>query len=122
MPLATWPVTVTLDFQANGYREMPQRTIDQFQVDHGGPLESLATIVPTTLIQGTILCMTAAEYEDLLEFYEDTLYQGLLHFTRAHPRTEVAAQEFKFEEFTLSSVVAGTLHYVDVTLRYYPPV
>jgi len=122
MTLATWPVTVTLYLKQSDYRERPERTVDAFQVDHGPALENRATSVPTTVISGTIQCRTAAEYTDLLEFYQDDLRDGILHFTRAHPRTGVAAQEFKFESFELSKVGGILLHEVTVVLRYFPPV
>lgn len=122
MPLDTWPGSVTQKMQAEGYQEEPQRTVDSFQVDHGSPLENLATSVPSTLISGMILCQTAAEYATLLAFYETTLKQGVKHFTKTHPRLGTATQEFKFESFGLSRVVANSLHYVAVQLRYFPPV
>lgn len=121
MPLATWPAGVTLVFKESDYRERPDRNVDQFQVDHGTPLESRGQSVPGTTISGTIPCNDADEYADLEEFYRDDLSDGVLHFTRTHPRTAAADCEFKFESFELTRVF-GDLHEVAVTLRYFPGV
>lgn len=121
MPLPTWPATVTLEFKEDGYREAPARNVDSFQVDHGPALENRATSVPGTVITGVIRCESESEYQDLLEFYQDDLTDGILHFTRAHPRTGAAAQEFKFESFELSRVIVD-FHEVSVSMRYFPPV
>lgn len=121
MTLPTWPATVTQDMQENGYRERPERSVDAFQVDHGPALENRATSVPATVISGVIVCETSAEYEALLAFYQDDLQDGILHFTRSHPRTGIASQEFKFENFELTAI-KNVWHEVSVTLRYFPAV
>ena len=122
MTLATWPAGVTLSFKENDYREKPDRNIDAFPVDHGPALENRATSVPGVLISGTIPCGSSDEYDDLVEFWRDDLLDGSLHFTRAHPRTGTATQEFKFESAPELSKVWSDIHEVAVTLRYFPPV
>lgn len=117
MTTPTWPVSVGLS-EWKSYSERPERNVAQFAVDIGPALESRMSAIATTIISGVIPC-TAAEYATLLAFYTDDLQDGILLFTRAHPRTGVAAQTFKFEAFELSDVNGATLS-VSVVLRYYP--
>ena len=106
----------------DGYREAPARNVDAFQVDHGPPLENRATSVPGSVISGVIICETSDVYDDLVAFYQDDLYDGVLHFTRTHPRTGDATQEFKFESAPELTLVRGDIHEVSVAMRYFPPV
>lgn len=120
MTLAAWPAGVRLSFNEADYRERPERNVDAFQVDHGGPLENRAQSIPSIIITGTIPCASTSEYDDLIEFYSDTLLDGVLHFTRSHPRTGASDCEFKFEDTPQLSRIFGDLHEVSVVLRYYP--
>ena len=122
MALDTWPVGVSLQMQAADYQEQPERSIDSFQPDHGPALENAATLVPTVLITGTVKCESSAVYETFFTFWQTTLYQGLKHFTRSHPRTGVATQEFQFQEFSLASATPSGSYYVRIAMRYFPPV
>ena len=134
MAIPYWPGAVTLNMLEPDYRESPLRaeSIEAFQPERGPPLENLATFIPSTMIQGTIRCQTAEEYEALLAFYTNDLRMGILHFTRAHPRTK-ALGEFKFEGFELAAIVTNggiravdgrvqQFHDVSVAFRYFPAV
>lgn len=117
MPMPDWPGTVTTRLLADGFSETPDRNVFSFPVDIGPPLESRMSSVPSDIIDGTIRCRSAAEFETLATFYRDTCKDGVLSFTRAHPRTQVAACVFRFESFKLSRMTAD-VHDVAVRLRY----
>lgn len=118
MAFAALPTSDGIIFDANGYGEQPERNVSSFPVDIGPALEARMSSVATEIINGTIICLTMADYESLHDFYRDDLKDGSLKFTATHPRTGVASQIFKFQSFSLSRI-DGLVHFVSFSMRWF---
>lgn len=85
---ATWPSDVPQDaLLPAGYGERPQRNVASFQPDSGIAIERRRSSVSTDDISYTSVLMTSFAWDSLVDFYRDTLKDGVLPFLRTHPRT-----------------------------------
>lgn len=96
-----WPAEVPQAAQVSGYSEEPQRNVASFPTDVGPPIARRRSSVATTRLGYTSMPLTAAEAAALMMFYTTTLKDGVLPFTRMHPRTE--------DSITAQFVAAPTL-------------
>lgn len=116
---AAWPGTVNQIVNPDSFSEAPEQNKASFQPEVGPPIERRRTSISSDVFAFT-QWYTSAEYDDLVDFYRTTLIDGVLTFTRNHPRTGVSAT-FKFTDVPkISSLLGGQLYVVSHSLRLMP--
>lgn len=84
--MEAWPAAVPTECSVGGYSEQSIRNVASFQPDVGPSIDRRRSSVASTDVDFSTM-LTTAELTDLLDWYRDTLLDGVLPFTRAHPRT-----------------------------------
>lgn len=118
MSLAAWPVAVSLGAISGSYTEKPEKNVATFTPPNAQETERNRTTLRSYAI-GFSQWFTSDEYDALIAFYRITLGQGILPFTRAHPRTG-ATCKFKFTGEPSIGTVDGVRYQVPIRLRLLP--
>lgn len=108
--MPAWPSTVPQTALAGSLTDRPERNVASFQPDVGDPIERPRSSLARSMISFETF-MTSAQFDLLLTFYNTTVTQGVLSFTRKHPRDiNGADRTFKFTappEFSGDGYVNG---------------
>lgn len=116
---AAWPGTVNQIVNQDSFNEAPERNVISFQPEVGPPIERRRTSISSNVFAFT-QWYTSTEYDALVDFYRTTLLDGVLTFTRNHPRTGVSAT-FKFTDVPkIVSLMGGLTFVVSHSLRLMP--
>lgn len=83
---AAWPETVPYDAIFGSFKEQPHRNVATFEPDSGVAIERRRSSLHVRSLSFNSLVTRSAK-ADLDAFYSDTLADGVLPFTRKHPRT-----------------------------------
>lgn len=118
MTTPSWPGTVNQNVEQDGFAEAPERNVVSFQPEVGPPTERRRTSISTNVFSFTSQC-TSAEYDAIVDFYRNTLLDGVLTFTRNHPRTGVSAN-FKFTDVPKVSQVMEPVYLIAYSMRLMP--
>lgn len=115
----TWPGTVPEEELAGTFTEEIEDNRATFGPEVGPPKLRRRSSVPTAVLSWE-QHLTAAQFAALRTFYETTLQDGVLTFTRTHPRTG-ASGTFRFTGPPQSRNVAGIdLYRVTFSVREQP--
>ena len=95
MPIA-WPDGVPLGVIPGTYTEKPERNVATFTPPNAQEKDRNRTKFKSVAVAFS-QWFSSTEYDALIAFYRVTLGQGLLPFTRPHPRTG-ATCKFKFTD------------------------
>lgn len=115
MSIPSWPDTVNQIVNQDSFGEAPERNVASFQPPVGAAIERRRSSIKTNVF-GFTSWFSSDEYDDLIDFYRNTLIEGVLTFTRNHPRTGSPAQ-FKFTDVPKISQVQGLVYTVSISLR-----
>lgn len=116
---AAWPGSVNPYVLTSGHSESPETNIAEFQPSPGDPSRRRRVGIPTDIISMTVR-MTTSQYADFKTFYDTTLLNGSLPFTRLRPRTGLTGT-FKFTGAPPTAKDAGyQLWDVSMTVRSLP--
>jgi len=114
-----WPVTVPSEALAEGYSEKPQRNVTSFQPDAGVALERRRASISADDLSYVSTHMTDDQFDDLIAWYRDDLLEGVLPFTRNHPRTGDSVT-CKFVDAPAIVAVEGLYYKVSINLVRMP--
>lgn len=115
--MATWPSTLPQVPLQSGYEEGTIDTTIRSSMDVGPAKVRRRTSAGVRPIKFNFM-LTSSELEDLIEFYEDTLMSGAIHFTWDHPRTGVN-EKWRFTKAPLWSK-NGSYYSVPIELEILP--
>lgn len=113
-----WPDSVPLGVLPGSYTEKPERNVATFTPPNAQERERNRSRIRTYAI-GFAQWLSSNEYDTLLAFYRATLTEGVLPFTRPHPRTG-AVCKFKFTDAPQIVAVDGIRFQVALKLRLLP--
>lgn len=115
-----WPGTIPTAALVtdSGYNEGGEDNVAQQKPQVGPPLRRRRSSVPSRLVSFSTI-MTYAQWDLLVTFYEQTLFDGVDFFTRPHPRT-LASIMCTFEDRPKSGQsVAFGKYQVSMVIRTY---
>ena len=118
--MADWPSTIPQIPLADGYSNGFANNLITSQVDYGPPkVRRRATSAMTPM--SFSMRMTAGEFDDFKEFFEETLYSGSLSFNFPHPETGVdCVARFSPTQPPKWGSVGATDYMVSISLEVYP--
>lgn len=115
---ATWPTTVPVYALAGSWTETPEINVAKNELEFGTPEFRRRTAILSYDIK-TEIHISSAQWQLLLDFYEDTLLDGVLPFTLTDPRTGASAT-FTFKGAMTAKAVAPYYYEVSLDLRRMP--
>lgn len=114
-----WPVTVPWRARTAGYSEKPQRNVASFQPDAGVAIERRRASISADELSYVSTLMTDTQVDRLVAWYRDDLGDGVLPFTRNHPRTGDSVI-CKFVDTPAIVAVEGLYYRVSINLIRMP--
>lgn len=81
-----WPPSVTQDVEQGSWQETPERNVATFQTEVGPPKQRRRSSVASRLISFKVF-VSSQQLDDLLQWYEYDLKDGVLPFMRQNART-----------------------------------
>lgn len=115
---SAWPATISQDALQSSYTEEPQRNVVSFEPEAGIVIERRRSSISTDAISFTSV-IPSSQWDLLMTFYRDTLKDGVLPFTRRHPRSNSEAT-FKFTAAPTLTAVHGAFYRVSFQMVRMP--
>lgn len=113
-----WPTGITQNAVSGSVREQQQRNVFSFEPDAGVPIERRKSSIAMSTL--SFISIVSRSQKALLEtFYRTDLSDGVLAFTRKHPRTG-STITCKFSSAPEFSDLASGYHQVQIQLQVMP--
>ena len=115
MAYIQWPATLPQTISWRGYRRSLQNTQIRTPMDVGPPKVRSRTTARVDTVEHPIVYLTKAQWLLLEDFYEATLFQGVLQFEMTDPFT-LTTQRYRFTEPPVFGTMLGP-DIIPVTLK-----
>lgn len=94
---AVWPSSVTQYADPSSLTEKPERNAVEFAPEVGPPMSRRRTSLSSDLLTFSTPVVSQDQYDDLIDFYRNDVKDGVLPFTRKHPRNvDGPSKRFRF--------------------------